>query len=54
MVGDQSGKITHNFGVMREGQGLADRATSWVDQKGIIPSKWKSTAEGIVRERRKI
>ena len=27
MVGDQTGTITNNFGVMREGQGLADRAT---------------------------
>ena len=36
MLGDQSGQITNNFGVMREGAGLADRATFLVDPEGVI------------------
>ncbi|OYD26264.1 alkyl hydroperoxide reductase subunit C [Oceanimonas baumannii] len=48
MVGDQSGTITNNFGVMREGQGLADRATFIIDPEGIIQAI-EVTAEGIGR-----
>ena len=36
MLGDPSGAVTNNFGVMREGQGLADRATFIVDPEGTI------------------
>lgn len=49
MVGDQTGTITNNFGVMREGQGLADRATFLVDPDGIIQAM-EVTAEGIGRD----
>ncbi|CAM4055373.1 MULTISPECIES: alkyl hydroperoxide reductase subunit C [Vibrio] len=48
MVGDQSGAITNNFNVMREGQGLADRATFLVDPEGVIQAM-EITAEGIGR-----
>ena len=48
MLGDQSGQITNNFGVMRPGQGLADRATFLVDPDGIIQFM-EITAEGIGR-----
>ncbi|GGB32169.1 peroxiredoxin [Oceanisphaera marina] len=48
MVGDQTGTITNNFGVMREGQGLADRATFIIDPQGIIQAV-EVTAEGIGR-----
>jgi peroxiredoxin len=48
MLGDPSGAITNNFGVMREGQGLADRATFIVDPEGIIQAV-EITAEGIGR-----
>ena len=36
MLGDPAGQITNNFGVMREGAGLADRATFVVDPDGVI------------------
>ncbi len=49
MVGDQSGNITNNFNVMREGQGLADRATFLVDPQGVIQAM-EITAEGIGRD----
>lgn len=49
MLGDQNGSITNNFGVMREGQGLADRATFLVDPEGIIQAM-EVTAEGIGRD----
>ena len=49
MVGDQTGTITNNFGVMREGQGLADRATFLVDPDGVIQAM-EITAEGIGRD----
>jgi peroxiredoxin (alkyl hydroperoxide reductase subunit C) len=49
MVGDQTGTITNNFGVMREGQGLADRATFLVDPEGVIQAM-EITAEGIGRD----
>ncbi|ODT88468.1 alkyl hydroperoxide reductase subunit C [Phenylobacterium sp. SCN 70-31] len=48
MVGDPSGDITNNFGVMREGQGLADRGTFLVDPDGVIQFT-EVTAEGIGR-----
>ena len=48
MLGDPSGNVTNNFGVMREGQGLADRATFIVDPDGIIQAV-EITAEGIGR-----
>jgi len=49
MIGDPNGVITNNFGVMREGVGLADRATFIVDPDGIIQAM-EITAEGIGRD----
>ncbi|EEX91489.1 alkyl hydroperoxide reductase subunit C [Vibrio aquaticus] len=49
MVGDQTGTITNNFNVMREGQGLADRATFLIDPQGVIQAM-EITAEGIGRD----
>ncbi|PSJ44912.1 peroxiredoxin [Zobellella endophytica] len=49
MLGDQTGTITNNFGVMREGQGLADRATFIIDPQGVIQAI-EVTAEGIGRD----
>ena len=48
MVGDPSGQITNNFGVMREGVGLADRGTFLIDPEGVIQFV-EVTAEGIGR-----
>lgn len=48
MIGDPSGQITQSFGVMRAGQGLADRATFLVDPDGVIQFV-EITAEGIGR-----
>jgi peroxiredoxin (alkyl hydroperoxide reductase subunit C) len=48
MVGDPSGAITNNFGVMREGVGLADRGTFLIDPQGLIQFV-EVTAEGIGR-----
>ena len=48
MVGDPSGLITNNFGMMREGQGLADRGTFLIDPDGMIQFM-EVTAEGIGR-----
>lgn len=48
MLGDASGTITNGFGVMREGMGLADRATFLVDPDGVIQFA-EVTAEGIGR-----
>lgn len=48
MVGDPSGTITNNFQVMREGAGLADRATFLVDPDGII-QYLEITPEGVGR-----
>jgi peroxiredoxin len=48
MVGDPSGLITNNFGVMREGVGLADRGTFLIDPEGVIQFV-EVTAEGIGR-----
>jgi len=49
MIGDPTGTVTRNFGVMRENQGLADRATFVIDPEGIVQSV-EITAEGIGRE----
>ena len=48
MIGDPTGQITTNFGVMREGQGLADRGTFVIDPDGVIQVV-EITAEGIGR-----
>jgi NADH-dependent peroxiredoxin subunit C len=48
MIGDPSGLITNNFGMMREGQGLADRGTFLIDPQGVIQFM-EVTAEGIGR-----
>jgi peroxiredoxin (alkyl hydroperoxide reductase subunit C) len=48
MLGDANGTITNNFQQMREGAGLADRATFLVDPDGIIQFM-EVTAEGIGR-----
>jgi len=48
MVGDPTGQITRNFGVMREAQGLADRATFVIDPDGVVQVV-EMTAEGIGR-----
>jgi len=49
MIGDPTGEITRNFGVMREDQGLADRGTFVVDPDGVIQAM-EITAEGIGRD----
>ena len=48
MIGDPSGVVTNNFGVMRPGVGLADRGTFLVDPQGVIQFM-EITAEGIGR-----
>ena len=48
MVGDPTGMITNNFEVMREGQGLADRATFLIDPDGIIQFM-EISSEGVGR-----
>lgn len=48
MVGDPTGVIANNFEVMREGQGLADRATFLVDPDGVI-QYIEITPEGVGR-----
>ena len=48
MLGDASGAITNGFGVMREGAGLADRATFLVDPDGVIQFI-EISAEGVGR-----
>lgn len=48
MIGDPTGQITNGFGVMREGEGLADRATFLIDPDGVIQFT-EVTAEGIGR-----
>ncbi len=49
MIGDPNGTVTNNFGVMREGQGLADRASFVVDPDGVIQAM-EITAEGVGRD----
>ena len=48
MIGDPSGVITNNFGVMREGQGLADRGTFVIDPQGVIQIM-EVSCEGVGR-----
>ncbi|HSJ19462.1 MAG TPA: alkyl hydroperoxide reductase subunit C [Nocardioidaceae bacterium] len=48
MIGDPTGTITNNFEVMREGQGLAERATFVIDPDGIIQLV-EITSEGVGR-----
>lgn len=49
MIGDPTGVLTRNFGVMREDEGLANRATFIIDPDGIIQAI-EITAEGIGRD----
>lgn len=49
MIGDPTGTITNNFENMREGEGLADRATFVIDPDGVIQAM-EVTAEGIGRD----
>ena len=49
MIGDPTGTLSSNFGVLREGQGLADRGTFVVDPDGVIQAM-EVTAEGIGRD----
>ena len=53
MVGDQTGTITTNFDVMREGAGLADRGTFVVDPDGII-QVMETTCEGVGRNAKEL
>ncbi len=48
MVGDPTATITSNFGVLREGQGLADRGTFVIDPDGVI-QVMEVTCEGVGR-----
>ena len=48
MIGDPAGVVTNNFGVMRQGQGLADRATFVIDPQGVI-QVMEITSEGVGR-----
>ena len=48
MLGDATGQITRNFGMMREEQGLANRGTFLIDPDGVIQFA-EVTAEGIGR-----
>ena len=47
-LGDQNHALANNFGVLREGQGLADRATFVVDPDGVIQLV-EITSEGVGR-----
>lgn len=48
MIADPTGALTRNFSVMREAQGLADRATFLIDPDGIIQFM-EITSEGVGR-----
>ena len=48
MLGDPTWQISQNFDCLREGEGLADRATFIVDPEGVIQAM-EITAEGIGR-----
>ena len=48
MIGDPTGTITNNFGVMRAGQGLADRGTFVIDPQGVIQIM-EVSCEGVGR-----
>lgn len=47
-LGDQTHTLSNNFGVLREGVGLADRATFVVDPDGVIQIM-EITSEGVGR-----
>ncbi|GGD99986.1 peroxiredoxin [Tsuneonella deserti] len=47
-LGDQNHVLARNFGVLREGQGLADRGTFVVDPDGVIQLV-EITSEGVGR-----
>ncbi|MFZ2624012.1 MAG: alkyl hydroperoxide reductase subunit C [Propionibacterium sp.] len=49
MLGDPSGQLATNFGVLREGQGLADRGTFLVDPDGVI-QLLEVSADGVGRD----
>ena len=49
MLGDPTWQIAQNLDCLREGQGLADRATFIVDPEGVIQAM-EITAEGIGRD----
>ncbi|WP_102226383.1 alkyl hydroperoxide reductase subunit C [Acidimangrovimonas sediminis] len=49
MIGDPTGTLTRNFDVMREAEGLADRATFIVDPDGVVQAM-EITCEGIGRD----
>lgn len=49
MIGDPTHQIANNFGVLRENEGVADRATFLIDPQGIIQAV-EMTAEGIGRD----
>lgn len=53
MVGDPTGTIANNFEVMREGQGLADRATFLIDPDGVIQFM-EISSEGVGRNAREL
>ena len=48
MLGDPTGKLTRLFGVMREEEGLADRATFVLDPQGVV-QLMEVTCEGVGR-----
>ncbi|CAG9298226.1 alkyl hydroperoxide reductase subunit C [Celerinatantimonas diazotrophica] len=49
MIGDPTHLLANNFGVLRENEGVADRATFLIDPDGIIQAM-EITAEGIGRD----
>jgi len=49
MIGDPTGSITRNFGMMREESGLANRGTFLIDPQGTIQYV-EVTAEGVGRD----
>lgn len=53
MVGDPTGQITRNFGVMIEEEGLAERATFVIDPEGTIQVV-EMTAGGIGRDAKEL
>jgi len=53
LIGDPTGTITRNFGVMIEEAGLADRGTFIIDPAGVIQAV-EITAEGIGRDAKEL
>ena len=49
MLGDPTGQLTRQFNVMREDEGLAERATFIIDPNGVVQAI-EITAEGIGRD----